>query len=266
MDELSRRDTLKVMAGVIAGVSAGQIGRVEARTNKSEKLPISSKLPLAYTPNSTVLFQGDSITDGGRWQSGEDYNHIMGQDYCYIIAGEIMSQFPEAHLTFLNRGVSGNTVHDLLNRWQADTLQINPSLLSILVGVNDAAQTMGKLSSSDAGAQYELSYAQLIDQTLSANPKVKIVICQPFVLPVGARISNFTAWKDQVGAMQNSSEQLSVKYKLPYVRYGDMMTAACERASPDNWSWDGIHPTYAGHFLMHSLWLETVHSFYGEQK
>ena len=39
--------------------------------------------------NDVILFQGDSVTDGGRWRTGSDFNHIMGQDYGYIIAAEI---------------------------------------------------------------------------------------------------------------------------------------------------------------------------------
>ena len=38
--------------------------------------------------NDTVLFQGDSITDGGRARTGNDMNHIMGQDYAYLLAAD----------------------------------------------------------------------------------------------------------------------------------------------------------------------------------
>jgi hypothetical protein len=41
--------------------------------------------PVFHT-NNVILFQGDSITDGGRQRTGQDYNHIMGQSYAYIIA------------------------------------------------------------------------------------------------------------------------------------------------------------------------------------
>lgn len=33
-----------------------------------------------YREHDVVLFQGDSITDGGRQRTGLDYNHIMGQE------------------------------------------------------------------------------------------------------------------------------------------------------------------------------------------
>ena len=65
-----------------------------------------------------LLFQGDSITDGGRQRTGSDYNHIMGQDYAYVLAAEIGSRYPEENFTFVNRGISGDRVMDLAARWQ----------------------------------------------------------------------------------------------------------------------------------------------------
>jgi lysophospholipase L1-like esterase len=88
-------------------------------------------------PNDVILFHGDSITDGGRQRTGPDFNHIMGQDYAYMLAGQLNLEFPERNLTFLNRGISGNRVPDLAARWQTDTLALHPNLLSILIGIND---------------------------------------------------------------------------------------------------------------------------------
>lgn len=39
-----------------------------------------------FQKDDVILFQGDSITDGGRARTGTDQNHIMGQDYAYIIS------------------------------------------------------------------------------------------------------------------------------------------------------------------------------------
>ena len=84
--------------------------------------------------NDLILFQGDSITDGGRQRTGSDYNHIMGQDYAYMIAAEVGARYPERNLNFVNRGIGGNQESDLAARWQVDTLNLKPNLLSIFVG------------------------------------------------------------------------------------------------------------------------------------
>src|SRR5437868_4892003 len=73
---------------------------------------LSSEFPV-LRPKSTVVFIGDSITDGGRALKGRDYNHTMGQGYAFLIAGMLGEQLAERDLTFINRGISGNTVPDL---------------------------------------------------------------------------------------------------------------------------------------------------------
>src|SRR3954470_23665676 len=98
---------------------------------------IHSTEPIAvFTPGARILFQGDSITDGNRGRS-LDPNHILGHGYAFIVAAKYGSQYPKRHLTFLNRGVSGNTVADLTKRWDKDTIDLKPDVLSILIGIND---------------------------------------------------------------------------------------------------------------------------------
>ncbi|UUZ84833.1 hypothetical protein LJK88_15145 [Paenibacillus sp. P26] len=41
-----------------------------------------------------VLFQGDSITDGGRSRNN-DLNHVLGHGYAYIIASRLGNELAE---------------------------------------------------------------------------------------------------------------------------------------------------------------------------
>ena len=93
--------------------------------------------PIAvFTRGARILFQGDSITDGNRGRSA-DPNHILGHGYAFIIAAKYGAAFAPLNLEFINRGVSGNTVPDLQKRWTADTLELKPDVLSVLIGIND---------------------------------------------------------------------------------------------------------------------------------
>src|SRR5205823_9268289 len=73
----------------------------------------------------TFLFQGDSITDGNRSRNN-DWNHVMGHGYAYLIASRLWYDFPKKEFHFFNRGVSGNKVTDLAARWQQDTMELKP--------------------------------------------------------------------------------------------------------------------------------------------
>ncbi|QNE21489.1 hypothetical protein F1D05_30700 [Kribbella qitaiheensis] len=88
-------------------------------------------------PGALVLFQGDSITRGGRGPT-DDPNHILGHSYPFLIAGEAGAQAPGSGWRFVNRGVSGDTVAAMASRCQRDAVDLRPAVLSILIGANDA--------------------------------------------------------------------------------------------------------------------------------
>jgi DNA-binding beta-propeller fold protein YncE len=138
-------------------------------------------LPVFHA-NDIILFQGDSITDGGRQRTGSDYNHIMGQDYAYILAAQLGAEYPDRNLTFVNRGVSGERVIDLAARWQSDALDLKPNMLSILVGIND---TLANGDLAETVEQYEATYDTLLAKTIAALTATKIVLAEPFIMPVG---------------------------------------------------------------------------------
>lgn len=209
--------------------------------------------------DGVVLFQGDSITDGGRQRTGNDYNHTMGQDYAYILSAELGLQFADRNVTFLNRGISGNTVADLAARWKTDVLNEKPDLLSILVGVNDTLT-----EKAVTPEVYERTYDKLLADTLAALPGVKIVLGEPFVLPVGRHKATYASVRAAVEAKQKIVAKLAAKYHLPLIHYQAAFDAACKQAPPEHWIWDGIHPTYAGHALMAREWRKTVEAAWGQ--
>ncbi len=218
----------------------------------------SHALPIFHA-NDIILFQGDSITDGGRQRTGNDYNHIMGQDYGYVLAAQLGAEYPDRNLTFLNRGISGERVIDLAARWQTDTLDLRPNLLSILVGIND---TLANGDRAETVEQYETTYDSLLAKTIAALPAIKIVLGEPFILPVGKYKEDYATQLAEVKKRQAVIEKLASKYHLPLVPYQAIFDEACEKAPADHWSWDGIHPTYAGHGLMAQEWLRTVNTFW----
>jgi lysophospholipase L1-like esterase len=207
------------------------------------RLAIAGEMP-AFQPGNRILFQGDSITHGGR---GGDPNHFMGHGYQYIIAAKYGAQLPERKLVFRNRGVSGDTVAKLQARWKADTLDLKPDMLSILIGINDLGQGV-------TAEQYEAAYDRLLAETVAALPKVRLVLCEPFGLPVRAELQK----------RQAIVAKLAAKYHAPVVHFQKVFDEACKRAPADYWIWDGVHPTYSGHQLMADEWVRTVDAYWGK--
>ena len=211
-----------------------------------------------FRNHGRILFQGDSITDGGRQRVGNDLNHIMGQDYAYLIAARLGARFPERQLTFLNRGISGNTATDLAARWQADALDLKPDVISILVGVNDAADVVDHRAKAVSAEQFEQTYDQIIQDTRKALPNVRLVLCEPFILPVGRVKTGWEKWSAEMASRRQVVAKLAAKYHLPLVPFQKVFDDACQRAPAEYWIWDGVHPTYAGHQLMADAWLRAL--------
>lgn len=204
----------------------------------------------AFHEGDKILFQGDSITDGNRGRS-LDPNHILGHGYQFIVAADFGGHLPQRHLTFINRGVSGNTVADLTKRWDKDTLALKPDILSILIGVND-------LNRGVAVEQYEKAYDELLQDTLKALPNVRLVICEPFGLPVGGKKAGWDDYSAKLAKFRAVAEKLANRYHAPFVRFQEVFDDAARQTPADYWIWDGVHPTYNGHQLMADEWVRTV--------
>ena len=202
----------------------------------------------AFGPNERVLFQGDSITDGNRGRSA-DPNHILGHGYAFIIAARHGAAFPERKLDFYNRGVSGNTVLDLEKRWAKDTLALKPILLSIMIGVNDQSRNVPLEA-------YEATYDKLLTDARAQNPKLKLVLIEPFVRHPGKPVP------EGIVARQAIVAKLAQKHGAALVRLQKLFDDAAAKTADDYWVWDTVHPTYRGHQLLADEWERVVREYW----
>ncbi len=198
----------------------------------------------AFTPESRILFQGDSITDGNRGRS-LDPNHILGHGYAFIVAARHGAAFPERKLDFFNRGISGNTVLDLDKRWAKDTLALKPDLLSVMIGVNDNGRGV-------ALEAYEATYDKILTEARAQNPQLKLVLIEPFVRHPGKPVP------EGIVARQAIVAKLAQKHGAALVRLQKLFDDAAARTADDYWVWDSVHPTYRGHQLLADEWERVV--------
>jgi lysophospholipase L1-like esterase len=203
-----------------------------------------------------VLFQGDSITDGGRWRDSDDPNHVFGQSYPYLLAARCGGHFPQQQWRFVNRGISGDTVKALMARWDRDTLALKPDVLSVLVGANDTLSQFDKgIPLPTSVAEYASVYDAILRRTRGALPRVKLVLCEPFALPGTRNSGRWQAWRKDMAERQAIVRRLALAHRAVFVPLQAMFDDACKRAPADYWIWDGVHPTSAGHQLIADQWL-----------
>jgi lysophospholipase L1-like esterase len=207
-----------------------------------------------FGPGTRILFQGDSITALGRGMTA-DPNHILGHSYVFLIAAKYGAMLPQRNLVFINSAIGGNKLADMAARWQADTLDLKPDLLSILIGINDVGHDI-------PFEQFEPAYDKILAASVAANPKLRIVLGEPFTLPVGKRKDDWEHWHAEVQKRQQVVAKLAVKYHSALVQYQRVFDDACRRAPAEYWIWDAVHPTYSGHQLMADEWVRTVNEFW----
>lgn len=206
--------------------------------------------------NQRILFQGDSITDCDRERELPSANdsHALGRGYAFMIAAELLAERPRDGLKIYNRGVSGDKVLQLAERWQRDCLSLKPDLLSILVGVNDLGHKLG--GSYDGTVEvYERDYHHLLDWTRRELPKVKLMICEPFVLRCGWVDER---WFPEFDRYRAAAKHQAEVFGATFVPFQAVFDEASKKAPPEYWAPDGVHPTIAGHHLMGRAWLKAV--------
>ncbi|PQJ34788.1 hypothetical protein BSZ35_09410 [Salinibacter sp. 10B] len=204
-----------------------------------------------------LVFQGDSITDTGRQRTKAAPNEPsgLGSGYAALVASTLLGTQPKRDWICYNRGVGGDTVHDLAARWEDECLALQPDVLSILVGVNDFWYTVSG-EHDGTPERYEHQYRRLLDRTCSAHPDVTLVIGEPFALPGSSTVDE--QWALHFDEYRQVARRVAVDYGATWVPYQSMFDEALEEAPAAYWASDGVHPTAAGHYRMAQAWLAAV--------
>jgi lysophospholipase L1-like esterase len=256
-DTVSRRDFIKTCTAAIATGGAITTLLLPGCSDGIISGPSSPGSRSIIKKNGIILFQGDSITDAGRDKAREgkpnDAN-AFGKGYVYLIAAQLLADRAGDNLKIYNRGISGNKVFQLADRWDKDCLDLKPDVLSILIGVNDIWHALNG-NYDGTVEKYEADYTALLARTRRGLPDVKLVVCEPFVLRCGAVDEK---WFPEFDGYRAAAKKMSEEFDALFVPFQSMFDKASGLAPPAYWAADGVHPTMAGASLMAQTWLRIV--------
>jgi lysophospholipase L1-like esterase len=192
----------------------------------------NDKLPPPAKNESRVVFLGDSITDGwGKPGLGEFF---PGKPY-------------------FNRGISGQTTPQMLVRFRADVIHLQPRVVVILAGTNDIAGNTGPMTLE----MIEDNYATMAE--LARAHGVRVVFAS--VLPVSdyGRKRDGSPLKQtegrppaQIKKLNEWLKQYSAENDHTYLDYFTAMVDEHGMLRKEL-SEDGLHPNARGYAIMQPL-------------
>lgn len=170
-----------------------------------------------------VVFMGNSITEG--W----------------------IKKHPEffAGKPYLDRGISGQTTPQMLVRFRADVIHLQPKVVVILAGTNDIAGNTGpstlEMIEDNIASMTEIAQANGIKVVLSS---VLPVYDYPWKkgLEPAQKIIALNAW----------IKEYCAKKKIVYVDYFSAMVDE-RKGLKAELTYDGVHPNLAGYLVMEPL-------------
>ena len=183
----------------------------------------NTKLGLPAAGENRIVFMGNSITEGWSTVLPE---YFSGKSY-------------------VNRGISGQTTPQMLIRFRADVIDLQPKAVVILAGTNDIAGNTGP-STVKMIADNIISMAELARQN-------NILVVISSVLPVYDY-----SWKPglepvpKISKLNKIIKNYALKHGHTYLDYYTAMVDD-KKGLNEKYTSDGVHPNKAGYKVMATL-------------
>lgn len=184
-----------------------------------------------------LLFQGDSITDAGR---SFDDPRQLGGGYVKYAAENLRQAYPQVEFDFINLGISGNQTKDLVARLDKEFVEVQPDVVSILIGINDVWHHAGDCSWIP-DEDFEQRYRTVL-QALKEQTNAKIMMMEPFLIPVEDKLY----FREDLYKKIEIIRKLAREYADVYLPTDGLLAAAYIGDEPTTFAADGVHPTQKG--------------------
>lgn len=204
---------------------------------------------------------GDSITRGGHYHSGV---HLF-----------LTTRFPEQKIDLSNAGISGDTAAGALKRLEWDVLPSDPTLVSIMFGMNDVGSS-DIYGPTSTGPQVEEqrrkrldTYEQKLRETVKRlrDKNARIILIAPSILDetVQSAATNYPGKNVALGEASNRVRKMAAEQNIPLVDFYSPMLEITQKLQTTNPAFsligkDRIHPDASGHFVMTYLFLKALNA------
>ncbi|BDI34289.1 hypothetical protein CCAX7_63400 [Capsulimonas corticalis] len=192
-----------------------------------------------------VVFYGDSITEQ--------------RLYTTLTENYVSTRFPALNIRYVHSGWGGDRVTGggggpIDIRLKRDVLAYNPTVMTIMLGMNDGGYKAFDQPTFDT---YATGYKHILDSVKAADPNVRFTLIQPSPYDDVTRAPGFPGgynatlikYADFVKSLGPSYGAIVTDFNTPVVA----MLATAKATDPDLAQKilpDRVHPSYAGHLIM----------------
>ena len=197
-----------------------------------------------------ILFQGDSVTYACRDRSNP---HDLGEGYPKYAAAMMQDAFPQVDFEFIDLGIGGNRTEHLVQRLESDFVDIQPDIVSIMIGINDVWHRHShNIPTTDE--DIERNFRQVLE-TIKAQTRARILIIQPLLME--SANPNVAELREELTVAQAIIKRLADEYADAYLPLDTILNTETKE-EPVYYTADGIHPTPNGACYIGEVYLKAI--------
>ena len=183
---------------------------------------------LQTSNENRIVFMGNSIT--------ENWKHLNPDFF--------------SNKNYINKGISGQTTPQILNRFKKDVVDLKPTLVIILAGINDIAQNTGPITIKEISE----NIFSMVEQAKAKDIKVILSSVLPaFDFPWRSGLDP----ANKIIALNDILKEYALENGIVYLDYYSAMVDK-QIGLKDDYTYDGVHPNKAGYQVMGPLAEEAI--------
>lgn len=215
--------------------------------------------PAPFQAGDTWCVLGDSITEGGHYHQ---YMELF-----------FITRDPGSKMDVINCGVRGDTAAHAHQRLKWDCLDRKPTVVSVMLGMNDVGRSSYKYPESPDFANKALARAETYERELHmlakllADSGVRTILIKPSIFDETADLptTNLPGCGEALAGYGNIVEKIAGQLHLPVVDFNTPMKAINQKLQQSDPHFsivgpDRVHPTAPGHFVMAYEFLKAMNA------
>ncbi len=205
---------------------------------------------MLFSTGQRIVFIGDSITDCDRRGAAAPY----GDGYVDLVRSLVTARHPELGLSWVNRGVGGDTVRDLAARWDVDAIGTAPDWLSVMIGINDVWHAFGSRPALAVPLdEYATTLRTLLERAVK-DTGCRIVVAEPYIIEPD-RDEPQRAATDRY---RRAAREIGAEFDAVVVPTQEAFDEVLRVSAPADWADDRIHPNRPGHAVIAQAFLRAL--------